>query len=255
MHLLKIGVFEIDYSLIILFLIGLVIGIVFFGIIFLIVMMSTRRNSSYVVKSKTDITLEELQQKVDNAVLEFKEKCKEKDAKEFPICMEISKRLISEISTIFFPKSKYPLFELTIDELLDLGIELSSNVEERLDKKVITKVAKKQIKVSFLLGLSDKPTEKNISELEKENSKGKIFSQFAGFIKKKISDVTNAVINKALNVFDIIPMVCILIIHICGEETYKAFYKKIYKNDNIVVDTGIDQIEMEIDKNTNNENT
>lgn len=239
--LIKIGIVEIDYKSVLIFLIGLGIGLLLFGLVFLILLMSTRRNRMYVVKSKEQVSSEDATRLVDKAIEKFYIETAEVGTNQFIVAKDISFDLMEDISRLFFPKSKRPLYELSVDEIVELVTTVADNIERRLDSNKATKWAKR-IKISTLVSIGDEKIN-NKSELKKTESKASYISKLSSFIIKKVNDVKAAVVKKGLNMFHVVPKVCELIIHICGEECYKVFAKKLELNTEI--DTGIDNIVIE----------
>lgn len=242
MQLFKLGILEIDYKSILIFLMGLAFGLLCFLIIFLSIIISTRKNKSYIVKSKENVDPNEASELIEKAVLEFHKRSEEENINQFILAKDLAFSLMSDEARLFFPKSKRPLFELSIDEIVDLVSVVADNIEERLDAGKLTSKAK-GLKIALLVSAGDKKVD-NVSEMKEAKSKASYISMLSSFIIKKAKDVKNAVIKKAINVFDVIPKSCELIIRICGEECYKAFARKLNQNTNI--NSGVEELVSEL---------
>ena len=126
---------DFDFASLISFLIGIFAGFALLGIIYAILVISSIKSKKYIVKSNVvDITDEMILEIVDNAKKVFSDK-KIKGAKNsISHCWTICCNLVVDIATKFFPKSKHPAAELTIDEILELLIYVSNRVNEIVDR-------------------------------------------------------------------------------------------------------------------------
>ncbi|MGM9971877.1 MAG: hypothetical protein ACI35W_05665 [Anaeroplasmataceae bacterium] len=250
MGLLKIGIFNIDYTLIILFFIGIAISAILFGIVFLILKLSTK-NKNFMIKSKAKVSEETGKLILDEAISDYLEIMKTSDKSNFVVCKDVAFKLINDIALIFFPKSKSPVFELSIDELVKLVKTVGNNIEEKLNDGLITKALKGKLTIATIMGLTEKKSVVEESPIEK--NKNKFWNSIGNAIKSGVNKAKASLTNFALKKFDIMNKVCILIIQIVGEETFKAFYLKVY-NDESNIDVGIDETLEEI-RNYTNENS
>ncbi len=242
MYLLKIGIFNIDYTLIILFLIGLVIGAIFFGLIFLILKLSNK-NKSYMIKSKANVSNDMGMRLVEEALIEFQKRMDEGSSSSLNECKDISLKLINDIAKLFFPKSKMPLYELSIDEIINLAKVVGENIDYRLKDSRLTRYLKGKITISFLFELSNPKEE--IEDSPIEEYKFNLWSSIGNAIKSGVKKITNSTINYAVKKFKLTQWLSRLIICTIGEETFKVFYIKIY-NETSNIDTGLDDALDEI---------
>ena len=243
MVLFKLGIFNIDYTLIILFFIGILIGLVLFGIIFLIIKLSTSKKRVYIVKSKnTKITEEEISVFTLRAVEEFNRINDEHNIPIFTICKDVSYNLVLEISRAFYPKSDMPVLELSIDEMLDMLNQISERIDYELDNyRLIDKdkgLSKKinTMAVSFVKKKTIGEIVTMVSKKEEDDAPFKKENQFTKFFKDRFDDIKNSILNKGLNTLNVLPKLSIVIIHIVGEECFKAFNKKLFNNAKVSLD-------------------
>lgn len=237
MFLLKIGIFKIDYTLLIIFFIGILIGLLIFGVVFLILRLSNRKNKSYTIFSKLEIDESNTQALIDKALEEFNERNDKHDTPIFSICYDVCKKLLMDMAKLYFPKSKYPLLELSIDEAKEMLNSVSQKVDyeienyhvvgsdafltNKVNNMAINFVKKKTI--GEVMTMVSKPQDDDSPLKKKDNA---ILSVF----KRSFNSMKTAILNKGLNTFEILPNLSRKVICIVGEEAKKAFSKKIYNN-------------------------
>jgi hypothetical protein len=161
--------------------------------------------------------------------------------------------LILTIAKKFYPTSKHPLLEISIDEALMLGTYISKRLDEVLDHKGLRFL--KKFKISYIVGLYD--FKENIMEnsIVKVTRKYKISNAFNA--AKKVINIVNPVywarkfvVSKAIDI--VLNKLCKVMISVAGEETYKIYSKSIYNEENFI-DSGIDELVNDLD-NTVKEN-
>lgn len=250
MTLFKIGIIEIDYKTLLIFILGLIAGLLIFGIAFLIIMLSTRRNKDYVIRSSVNVSADDANALIKSTVEDFRLAIKDKESKIFVITWDMSKDLMNNMAKLFFPNKKRPLFELSIDELIGLLNTTADNIDKRLDERFLLKAVKNKRLSTFVLK-AEKKTE-NVSVLKEEKNKSSVLRKMTSVIGDKIKNIGKQFSKKAIELTGVVPSACELIIHVCGEECYKVFAQKIKQDDTI--DSGIDKIEIaEVDEIENAE--
>ncbi len=233
MILLKFGIFEIDLPLIFSFLFGLAVGLALFSLIYLVIVLSTINKKKYIVSAaKNNVSDEEILQMIEESKVMFNDKYLKGEESHIIHCRNICSSLVNNIAIKFFPKSKYPLYELSIDELLMLSVYISNRLDDILDTRGLRMLRK--FKVSTIVSLGDvkKSIEENV--IVKATKKYKIAETLKA--AKSVLNVVNPVywVRKAIvkNATDIvIKKLCIIIISICGEETYKIYSKNVFNED------------------------
>lgn len=249
--LFKLWIFEFDFSSLIAFVLGIFAGFLLLALIYSIMVVSSVKRRKYVVKSKvTDVTDEEIKEIIFNATAAYKDK-KIKGAKgSVSHCSKICTNLITDIARKFFPKSKRPVAELSIDEILQLSIYVSNRINELLDRPGLRLV--KKMKASSILALGDAKKVIEASSLMKVTKKFKV-KKFFGLVKGALNVVNplywarrifiNTAIDLAVN------KLCLTVIKIVGEETYKIYSKRVFEEERII-DTNvledIDEIEKDL---------
>lgn len=241
MGLIKIWKFNIDYASLILFFIGLFIGILLFLLVFLIIKIKAKKYSDFIIKSNENVTADDANALINASVEALEESIDSKEGHIIETTKTLAYNLMEDIARLFFPTSKRPLFELSLDELITLTETVSVNIEKALDQKLFSRMLK-GVKVSTLVSISagKEYYESEAFEIKKQQSlKTRIKSLVGDAIKKTKSKV----IKTGISAFQVLPKTCRLIIHVCGEETYKAFALKLSKDPTI--DSGISEITVE----------
>lgn len=240
--LFKLWIFEFDISSLIAFLVGIFAGCALLALIYSIMVVSSVRSKKYVVKSTvTDVTDEEIIEIINNATKAYKDKRIQGAKNAITHCGSVCSNLVSDIARKFFPKSKRPVAELTIDEILQLSIYVSNRINELLDRPGLRLV--KKLKLSSILALGDAKKVIEDSSLMKITKKFKLKKIF-GAIKGALNIVNpiywarRIVLNTAIDIA--IHKLCLTIIKIVGEETYKIYSKRVFEEER-TIDTNIDE--------------
>ncbi|MGL4950009.1 MAG: hypothetical protein ACRC5M_06475 [Anaeroplasmataceae bacterium] len=247
MMLFKIWIFEFNISVLISFLVGISFGIVLIVLLYFLVVLFSIRKKRHIVKGVDNaISDEEVLELVNQTRDLFKDKKLRKDKSQFSHCMDLSFDMIQNISRRFFPESKYPLYEISVDELLLLSVYISKRLDELLSHRGLKLV--RRLKISTIISLTD--TKKSIDDhsLMKITKKYKLTSTFKA--AKSVINVVNPiywtkklVINTTTSF--VIGKICLVIISICGEETYKVYSKSVF-DEEVDVDFGSNALVNEL---------
>ncbi len=250
--LMKIGIIKIDYELLIVLFIGILVGVLVFGLALLIIYFMTHKKKIKIIKSDEEVTYNDILP----IILEYTKKYQDEilSVSELVKIFDIVYNMAEDIASLFFPKSKNPLLELSIDEVIEFAISFADSFdksiyEDKLLKKIYTmdsKVLKKffgdGIKISTLYGLKDKRIE--ISSELKE-AKDNVFSKLKMHMINKIKGIGIKASVKYLEGSNITERICKLLINVCAAETYKAFSHKVYDKE-IDVDTSLEDEDIKI---------
>ena len=253
MTLFKVWIFEFDLASLIAFVIGVFLGFALIAIIYSIMVVSSMKNKKYVVKAvNTDVTDEEIKEIIDHAIMQFKDKDLKGSKATMFHCKDVSFAMASDIARKFFPKSKRPLAELSLDEILKLSVYISERINKIVDRPGLRLI--KQVKLSTILSLGDAKKVIEESSLMKITKKYKIMS-----VVKKITGVLNIfnpvywvrrlVINTSLDFA--FKKLCLAVIGIVGEETYKIYSKRVFDEEKSI-DVNVDDIIKSIDDDLQN---
>ena len=229
MFLFELWGINIDYKLILSFLIGIVLGFILALLIYAILVLSSLGSKKFRVKTELDdLTLQEVKDLVNKAHHEYKDNNLRGDTPKFSHCLAICKDLAYVIASRYYPNSKYPLLELSVDEAVSLMGYIKERLNDILDRRGLKLFKKFKISTIFDLSIkSSKVVQSKAYEVGKNVSKGvstakKIINIInpAWWIRKGTTDIIiNIVLNKLY----------LILITIVGEETYKIYSKKFLK--------------------------
>ena len=236
--LVKIWIFNLDFTTILSFILGIGIGMLLLSLIYALVVVLSMRDKKYAAKLQAnDLKAKEAEEMIQIAKQAFKDKTLRGDQKELEHFKYVSMNLVYGIASRFYPDSKHPFFELTIDE----SLELISYVKERLDNILNHKLLKllRRLKVSQIMALTETTMQvvdskaftvgQNLQKTVKIGSYiASVLNPF-NLIKKGTVDLTTKVIMKRIY---------LATIGIVGEEAYKIFSKS-YKNYSEEIDSGV----------------
>lgn len=257
MFLYEIWIFKLDFSTILSFIIGIGIGMLLLSLIYALIVVSSMRDKKYAAKLQAnDLKASEAEEMIQIAMDAFRDKTLRGDQKEMEHFKYVSMNLVYGIASRFYPDSKHPFFELTIDE----SLELISYVKERLDSILNHRGIKllRRFKISQIMSLTEttmqvvdsKAYEVGINLQKTIKGASYVLSVINPFnlIKKGTVDIGIHIIMKKIY---------IATLGIIGEEAYKIFSKS-YKNYSEEINGGIDEELKNMDKeilNSLNEDT
>jgi hypothetical protein len=246
---LSIGPLELDYGIIVSFLLGISFGFILLVMIYIYaVIRSMNKKLKYRKADEVDIDEQEIKWLIDDAKAQFKDKETRNEVGFIKYLGNVSGELSSDIAKKFYPESKYPYFELTIDETLHLNHYITNRIDEILSSKLF----------KLFRGM----TLRRIIELNeaKENIENNPIVQAAKKYRfAEVAKTTVAVLNATnpfywarkgvskMSTHAIMMKIGLAIITITGEETYKIYSKKVFDEDR-TLDAGVDAIYDDITK-------
>ncbi len=237
-----------DWSMLFGFLGGIFAGISITVLIYLLFVLVTLRGKKKIVSTKVEISDEEMIDRINKTKEAFKNK-KLKGSKSINYATTLCKKLTYDMASSFFPNSNYPLLELSIDEILLLSEYIKKRVDEVLDHRGLRILRK--LKVSTIVNATDVKRKVEENAIIKASKKYKIMSAWRA--TQKVINLVNPfwwakklVVNGTINI--IINQMCLVVIGIVGEETYKIYSKKVF-NEELTIDTGNGEILTELDSN------
>lgn len=239
--LMQIGIINIDFSTILSFLLGIVLGFIILLLVYALAVISSIRTKNFIAKTDADdLTTQEVKDMVAQTQRSYKDKVLRKDISRISHCYNLSRDLAYGIAVRFYPQSNHPFLELSINELTLLTGYITSRVDEILNHKGIRMLRK--LKISTIVNLSAKT--KDIEE-SKAFQTTKTISQNLSKAKY-VLDIINPlkwgrklIVDKILNL--IVDQICLVIISIVGEETYKIYSKKVFHKE-IAFDAGTEDL-------------
>lgn len=213
------------------FLIGIIFGFVLCLLIYLLIVVSSLKKTK---NSALDLVLEVdneiIKNQIENARNKFIEESLYKKTSEKAICLrDACWDLINDIAAVYYPDAKYPLYELSIEELIMLVNYISERVDS-LFKGILLKKIKK-VKVSNIIKaieikkkIDDNAVVKTANKYE-VSKKVKVITTILNslnpiyWVRKIMIDGTfNIVINK----------IALTIIDVVGEETSNIYSKNVF---------------------------
>ncbi len=245
--LLEFGPIRFDYSTFISFLLGISFGFLLLLLIYLYaVLKSLNKGLKLRTADEEDIDEEEIKMLIKDAQKQFKNK-EARVAVGFPKhLLDITTELSVDIAKKFYPKSKYPYLELTVDETLKLNHYVTDRLEELLSGRILR----------LTRGMTlTKLVEMNETKTKIENAKAMKAAKKFSNVAKTTMAVINAVnpvywfrkLTKEVAVNKVMIRIGMTIIAITGEETYKIYSKKVFDIEK-TIDTGVDDIYEELAK-------
>ena len=155
--------------------------------------------------------------------------------------------MMVEIASKFYPKSKKPLMELSLNELILLDQYIVKKLDDLLSKKGISLF--KNLKLSTIMNLVDKKTTIDNTALVRNAKKFK-FKEIYGLALTLINIINpyfwfkKIVINPSINL--LLNKVFLVCYSIIGEETYNVYSKQAFVEE----DSKLKELLNTIDKQT-----
>lgn len=213
------------------FLIGIVFGFVLCLLIYLLIVVSSLKKTK---NSALDIVLnvddEIIKNQIENARNKYIEESLYKNTSQKTICLkDACWDLMNDIAAVYYPEAKYPLYELSINELIMLVNYISERVDSLFKGFVLKKV--KNLKVSTIIKMLDMKKKFDENAIVKAANKHEVSKKIKViktilnslnpiyWVKKIMIDGTfNIVVNK----------IALTIIDVVGEETSNIYSKSIF---------------------------
>ena len=239
--LLKIWIFELDFSTVLSFIIGLFLGMVLLSLIYALLIIISIKDKKYTVKvDPNNLRQEEAIAMVKKAQDSFRDNELRGRLSKSQYFKRLANDLVYGIAASFYPDSKYPMLEITIDE----AIELMGYVQYRLDAILNKKALKllKKFKISTIVSIS--LTSQSVMET-KSFQVAKSATVKASKVKKVIDTVNPLKWFKRIFVDNAIRIatnkIYLVTLGIIGEEAYKIYSKSVLKHEE-TIDTNVDEI-------------
>ena len=235
--------FRLELGYLGIFFAGVIFGFTFLLLFYLYTILQTMRNKNFYKKAiEPDIDAEEIKLLIKDAQDQFKNKKDREEAGMVNHLKSISLELSKDIATKFYPSSRHPLLELTIQETLQLGHYITDRVDRLFDAKLLKIFRGKTLaSLMSLYEVKEKVDDSAVMKVEKKFKVRKRIGDFfsainianpAYWIKKVTVDkLTQAIILK----------ICLAIIGIVGEETYKIYSKNVFQVEKSI-DAGVDSL-------------
>ncbi|MGI6781691.1 MAG: hypothetical protein ACOX56_02495 [Acholeplasmataceae bacterium] len=209
------------------FAMGILMG---FLLLLLVYILAVIKGMNKEVKRRkiqeSDVDLNEINWLIDESKMRYKNLEKEKKQSSFKNLYEVGTDLSHNIASKFYPRSKKPLQELTVDEILILTHYISDRIDDLLSARILKMFRGMTIKqILDLKNTGQKITESKIYKSATGAKLGKMWQ--AVKIVNPFYWIKKGTINQAIKI--IIKKIALNSIVIIGEETYKIYSKKIFE--------------------------
>lgn len=244
---------QITWTNLFILLAGIMIGFVLcFAIYSLMLIISIRNDKKFKLEVKANNITDE--DKMTQLVEEIKDRFKEDTEgmavnEKLRVLSSTVYETVNIIAGEYYPDSKYPLYELSVSELLQFMHYLSNRVEAIFDKKLLRPFKKMTIsQVLRFIDVKKKIEENKAVKLANRMKLGKIsrialsvanYANPVYWFRKLVTDTTvNYVINKT----------SLVIIDMVADETSKTYSKNIFNQERRLQQAEIEKILDEMEK-------
>lgn len=227
----------------IIFFWGMLTGIVLFLATMTILFVRGKNIELDVKKPEGDFSEDDLKQLIVSRQTRLRKILKVKKDGAFRLTFEVSYELVEEISRYFFPNSKYPMYELSVNELLELNHYITDRIDEILEVPVLKNA--KKARIITIVNMYEKKKAIEGSKLAKAAKKLKLgkVAKYGGMALNAVNPVywfRKLVLSTSIDAMT--RKLCVAIIGVVGEETSKVYSKKLFDKD---VDLGLVEENME----------
>ena len=231
---------------------GIVIGFVICSTIYGILLMnSISKKEKEIENTKKDID----DDKINNIVEQIKNSYVEESeglsvTSRFDILGKKIIEIVNKISSEYYPESKYPIYELTIEELILFMHYLSNRIGDIFDKPLLAPFKKISIAQIFkILDTKKKIEETKAAKAFKKANLGKVSSIIMGGLKyaNPVYWVKKLFVGSTINFAS--RKISLLIIDIVADETNKTYSKSIFNKERrlkqLEIETSLKELERE----------
>ena len=255
MIFLSLGPIELNISSLISFTLGIVTGfLVVLTIYMYAIFLNIKKEAKIKKADEDDIDEQMVLMLIDGAQNQFKDKKLRNDVGFSNHLYQISQELILDISRKFYPESKTPYLELTLDETLLLNHYITDRVDH-MTKHPLLKLFRRYTLSSLY----------DITTTTKKVKESKVVKKAKEFGVDEVLNASMSAINVMNPVYwirrftndQIIDRILVKIgsamIAIVGEETYKIYSKKVFQKDEHI-DSHVNDIYDDIHQTLEEEN-
>lgn len=242
---------EFSWSSVVILLTGILLGFILSVAIYLIFFMISIKNekkleSDELDKSDIQNELEEKIQSIKEMFLNDSEGLAMKEKSQ--MLGSTIYNVVNTVANSYYPESKYPLYELSVEELIKLLNYLSVRLDGVFSKKILKPFRKMTVSQVFrFIDTKKKVDENKLIKAASKAKPGKIVGAISAALNyanpiywfKKV--VINTTINFTLN------KVFLLVIDIVADETNKAYSKSIFNQEIQLNKKAIETVIQEMD--------
>ncbi|MGZ3140021.1 hypothetical protein [Candidatus Phytoplasma solani] len=212
------------------YLVGFTSGFIFFGFVYCWLSLRSVKKNFVHGKVPKDVNQKVILELIEAKKQDFKSKIK-KDKDNFGNLLLASVReLTLEIINQFYPDSKYPYLELTIDESLILMLYINQRIDQIFQNKILIIFRKMTLKRIFII--REAIVKKNmVQKIQKTKKITTTLGNITNFLNP-FHWIKKIIFDKPLELIFI--QIGVSLIAITGEEFYKIYSKKIFKSESDV---------------------
>ena len=155
------------------------------------------------------------------------------------------------VASFYYPNSKYPLYELSIEELIKLLNYLSTRIDSIFSKPILKVFRKMTVSQIFRIIDTKKRIEENkIVKVATSSKTKKVFNSIMGVLNyaNPVYWIKKVIINTSINFT--LNRVFLLVLDIVSDETNKAYSKSIFNEERVLnekeINEALSQMENEI---------
>ena len=225
------------------FFLGMLTGIVLFLATLTFLFVRGKNIELDVDKPEGDFSEDDLKQLIISRQDRLRRILKAKNDGAFKLTFEVSYELIEEISRYFFPNSKYPMYELSVNELIELNHYITDRIDEILEVPILKNA--KKAKIITIVNMYEKKKALQDSRLAKAAKKLKLgkVAKYGGMALNAVNPVywfRKLVLSTSIDAMT--RKLCVAIVGVVGEETSKVYSKKLFDKD---IELGLVEENME----------
>ncbi len=146
---------ELSFGGIINFLIGVVFGLVIFSLTYVYVVFRSNRSAARAPSTPIEeVDEDKLKALITDKQQTFKRLYRRTGKSYGKIIFDLSYELVQDISEYYYPKSKHPMLELSVEEMLELNRYITERIEGLLDHNVLR--GTRNVRVSNIVNLYER---------------------------------------------------------------------------------------------------
>jgi hypothetical protein len=221
---------ELSLGTILNFVLGMVTGMILFSAIYVYFFVRGKNITIDEIKHpNVEVKEEELKKIIVEKQKKFKRNRKLGVTSVTKLTFDMSYELIEEISKYFFPNSKYPMLELSVNEFITLNHYVTDRIDQMLNKPLLKNT--KNVRVTKFVQMYDKKKSIERNKVIKSLKKYKVdkAAKYASMTVNVMNPVywfRKAVIKTSVDAMT--KKISVVIIGIVGEETVKVYSKKLF---------------------------
>ncbi len=220
------------FTTLITFLLGLFSGFILFALLYTYFVVRGRGiDKDWRKRHATDVDDEELKAIVKAKQDAYKQG-KKKGQSPTRLVLDLSIEMVDDIARSYFPKSKYPTLELSVDEMLALNHYIAKRIENILNQPVLRNT--RNLRVTKIVRMYE--TQRAISQAKVvKAARSKAVKKTMKYTMGAINFMNPAywfrrlVINKSVDL--VTTHIALMSLAIVGEETIKVYSKKLFDKD------------------------